>query len=415
MQYTREKSKERVNTESKNKKAVKVSLIVPMYLCEEYVGELLDSLCGQDFRDIEIICVVDGSTDNTLKRAKEYAAGDPRVRVFSQDHMGAGAARNLGMSMARGEYLMFPDADDEYRSDYVSKLLNAVEETGADIGICQVKERDYLLNRSLLYCGYSCVLSPKNRAIPTKSISHFPHVISHTPHGKIIRSSLIRSNGLVFSQTKSTNDMLFLTTALICAKSVVLLDDHLAVYNKHRNVMSISTSRGKSPQDIIAVYRQLYSWLEDRALADELLPDYCLKWSGDLRSNAGLSESDSFISCAVNELINSEPWKSMSDKQLRQKSQLYTGIAAHTERTVSKKLKKRNLSPETKASMERTLSRARRGIYIYSEIIRILRDEYGKDMQGRDNYLTARLNQFRQLGFRCTIQIICSKILKRVS
>ena len=88
MQYTREKSKEHINTENKNTKAVKVSLIVPMYLCEEFVEELLENLCGQDFRDIEIICVVDGSPDDTLKLVKEYSGKDSRIRIFSQEHKG---------------------------------------------------------------------------------------------------------------------------------------------------------------------------------------------------------------------------------------------------------------------------------------------------------------------------------------
>ncbi len=81
-----------------------VSVIVPMYKCDEYVSEVLDNLCAQSYKDIEIICVVDGSPDQTLDRVQESAAKDSRVRVYNQPHSGAGAARNYGLSVAKAIY-----------------------------------------------------------------------------------------------------------------------------------------------------------------------------------------------------------------------------------------------------------------------------------------------------------------------
>lgn len=80
---------------------IEVSLIVPMYCCEGYITAFLDNICRQDFQDLEIICVDDGSPDNTLELVMEYAKTDSRIRVFAQERTNAGAARNFGLSKAQ--------------------------------------------------------------------------------------------------------------------------------------------------------------------------------------------------------------------------------------------------------------------------------------------------------------------------
>ena len=89
-----------------------VSVIIPVYNQEKYLDECLSSVCGQTLRDIEIMCVNDGSTDESLKILNKYAKNDSRIHVFSQSNQGAGVARNLGLSKAKGKYLSFLDSDD---------------------------------------------------------------------------------------------------------------------------------------------------------------------------------------------------------------------------------------------------------------------------------------------------------------
>jgi len=89
-----------------------VSVIIPCYNAEKYLDMCMESILNQTLRDIEIICVDDGSTDKTLNKLNYYAANNPRMRVFSQRNQFAGAARNLGLSQARGEYVLFLDCDD---------------------------------------------------------------------------------------------------------------------------------------------------------------------------------------------------------------------------------------------------------------------------------------------------------------
>ena len=93
---------------------IKISVIIPVYNAEKYLRECLDSVIEQTLQEIEIICVDDGSTDNSLAILKEYTQKDERLKIIEQANRGAGAARNLGMAVALGEYLAFLDADDLY-------------------------------------------------------------------------------------------------------------------------------------------------------------------------------------------------------------------------------------------------------------------------------------------------------------
>lgn len=90
----------------------KVSVVIPVYNVERYLGECLDSVLGQTLKDIEVICVDDASTDASPRILADYAAKDPRVKVFYAEHGGAFKARKLGVEAATGEYLYFMDADD---------------------------------------------------------------------------------------------------------------------------------------------------------------------------------------------------------------------------------------------------------------------------------------------------------------
>lgn len=89
-----------------------VSVIIPVYNAAEFLKDGLNSLLKQTLREIEIICVDDGSTDGSLVILKEFEKTDARIRVIHQENQGAGAARNNGMDVARGKYLAFLDADD---------------------------------------------------------------------------------------------------------------------------------------------------------------------------------------------------------------------------------------------------------------------------------------------------------------
>ena len=100
-----------------------VSVIIPVYNLEKYLKQCLESVVSQTLKDIEILCVNDGSTDSSLEILEEYASRDTRIRIINQENHGAGNARNTGLNIAAGEYLYFLDGDDYIENKTLELLV----------------------------------------------------------------------------------------------------------------------------------------------------------------------------------------------------------------------------------------------------------------------------------------------------
>lgn len=125
-----------------------ISIIVPVYNAVAYLRKSLDSIVNQSYRDIEFIFVDDGSCDDSLAILKEYEAADKRVTVLHQENRGAGAARNYGMSVAGGKYLLFLDCDDIVETSMVNfhskcKILGGVAEFFSEAFLCRFPPEDF--------------------------------------------------------------------------------------------------------------------------------------------------------------------------------------------------------------------------------------------------------------------------------
>ncbi len=116
-----------------------ISVIIPVYNSEDYLGRCLNSVCGQTFGNLEIILVNDGSNDNSVEICSEYALKDKRIQLINQQNRGSAEARNTGLKMARGELIGFVDSDDWIRPEMYEKLYRIMTETGADIALCDVE------------------------------------------------------------------------------------------------------------------------------------------------------------------------------------------------------------------------------------------------------------------------------------
>ena len=112
---------------------VKISVIIPVYNVEKYLCKCLDSILNQTLKEIEVICVNDGSTDNSLSILEDYAKKDTRLKIINQPNQGQSTARNNGIKSAVGKYIGFVDSDDWIDEDFYESLYAAAEKYNSDV------------------------------------------------------------------------------------------------------------------------------------------------------------------------------------------------------------------------------------------------------------------------------------------
>lgn len=135
--------------------SVKVSVVIPIFNTERYLGECLDSVLGQSLEDIEVLCVDDGSTDRSPEILRDYARRDPRVVVMSHGGRGPGSARNTAIEAASGEYIACVDSDDYIHVDMLAEMYGAAKLDGTDVVICMLdKFSDTAANEQYAPCTY---------------------------------------------------------------------------------------------------------------------------------------------------------------------------------------------------------------------------------------------------------------------
>jgi len=206
------------------------SVIVPIYNASKYLQECLDSILSQDFTDFELLLIDDGSTDNSGKICDEYAEGDARVKVFHQKNQGVSVARNVGLDHARGEWIIFVDADDWMLAGALTVLYKASIKQNVDIVMASAKVMDENGIRPLY--SYTSVTS-----------SDVLNMLGHSAlWGYMFKTSIISEHHIRFvSGLAYSEDRLFcLNMAMHCKKISVTSDD---VYVYRRNETSACASK----------------------------------------------------------------------------------------------------------------------------------------------------------------------------
>lgn len=259
----------------------KVSVIIPVYNTEKYLKECLDSVICQTLTDIEIICVNDGSTDSSLEILKEYASKDERIKVLEQKNKGAGAARNLGLKYAKGEYLAFLDSDDFYNPDFLEKMYNKANKTLADLVICSVNSYDTVQSTYLnLPWSLDTNFLPEKEIFNYRDIPNYIFNISQNWNwNKIFRRDFIGKNKIKFQEIYRTNDLLFTCKALILAKRITTVKEALVNYRTGQDSNSQSTNH-LYPLDFYKAFKELRKFLIRIQKYNEVEKSY-LSWAID--------------------------------------------------------------------------------------------------------------------------------------
>lgn len=232
----------------------KISVIIPVFNVEEYLSNCLDSILNQSFKDIEIICVNDGSSDNSLQILNQYAANDSRVIVVNKDNEGSGVARNVGLSIAKGEYVFFVDGDDWLEKNIFEPMLEKAVSDKTDI----------LIFGGLSYygetgkCGgYSCDKLPKkylNRVFSANDVKKDIFKFPSTAWTKLYRREFLTDNYIKFQNIKAGQDQLPFFHSMITAERISVLPLNLYCYRKNRKGAVTAVKKKKNFSPIFVFY-----------------------------------------------------------------------------------------------------------------------------------------------------------------
>lgn len=236
-----------------------VSIVMPLYNVAKYIEECLDSLLNQTYQNIEIICVDDGSQDITCQIVERYAKEYGNIRLYRQQHLFAGVARNTGFEHANGKYTIFLDSDDFFDPDFVRSMVVRAESTRAEVVVCRCRGFDNLTGKffGMNWSVHEQYL-PLLPVFPGRAAGkHFFFAFMGWAWDKMYLTDFVKKSGLRFQDLRSSNDAFFTFTSLAVAKRVSFVDKVLI--NQRRNLKtSISQTRSQSWDNCLLAADKIY-------------------------------------------------------------------------------------------------------------------------------------------------------------
>ena len=243
---------------------VKVSVIIPVYNVEKYLRECLDSILGQTLKEMEVVCVDDGSTDGSGAILDAVEGQDPRVRVIHQANAGAGPARNAGLASATGEYVTFCDPDDWCRRDMLERLYLEAKAKDCDLVLSGMRRMEFGTGKF-------------NVALPSRVISRLPRPFSPqqvgrhlftagraNPVAKLLRRSFLLEQHIEFQSLLRENDLFFSFIALAKARRISCVNAAFYCYRMGRpNSLQTSIRKTGHPLCWLEAFRAVRSRLAE--------------------------------------------------------------------------------------------------------------------------------------------------------
>ena len=218
----------------------KVSLIVPIYNSQNYLEKCIKSLISQTLKDIQIILINDGSTDNSEKIIKSF--DDERIVYISKNNEGIGKTRNLGIDKATGEFLAFVDSDDYLNEHFCEYMYQKAVNDDCDLVVC-----DFFEDRNTL-------VGIKFKDFKDTNLRETPELINNInlgPCNKLYKKSLFDDKSNRFEENLKYEDAPFVVKMLLSANRIGKVNDYLTYYVIHSN--SETTIRDKRMYDILEI------------------------------------------------------------------------------------------------------------------------------------------------------------------
>ena len=245
----------------------KISVIVPVCNAEQYLSECIESILKQKKTDIEILLIDDGSKDGSTAYCDKYARENENVQVLHQERSGAGAARNAGLQMAQGDYIVFVDSDDYLKDENIlADMEYQLETAGADIVVGNYMR---LWNGKILEAGSHSSFSSEDRESGNFRFSGFfsKGNLAYV-WGKMYRRSFLDKNGIKFGAYAYAEDKMFNFRCYICGAKYTFLEQYGYVYRKNDKSVS-NIYRSDSMECWLKIAGDLQAVLEKDSLIGE--------------------------------------------------------------------------------------------------------------------------------------------------
>ncbi len=214
---------------------VLISVIVPVYNAENYIAQCVTSILKQTYTNFELLLIVDGATDGSLRICRELQTQDKRIVVVDKPNEGVSATRNLGITMAKGEYICFVDADDRISEDYLEVLLEAVTAEQAQIALCQYafERKDGIVpsgeqELTSYHRGTDDLYQTYIRSI--YRIDGAGYILGSACRS-IFQKKLLTNNEIHFPPCKLFEDQLFVLSAMACSDRIAAVNKVMYYYN----------------------------------------------------------------------------------------------------------------------------------------------------------------------------------------
>lgn len=243
-----------------------ISVIIPVYNTEQYLSRCLDSVIASDYRNLEVICIDDGSTDNSLMVLREYATKDDRIKVVDVPNGGVSKARNIGLDQANGEYITFIDSDDWIHKAFFNILVNCIEIYKVDIAVCH-------FIRNVRFSQANIVSADALPKIHNGKSGLESHTIKSYIGGHVYKRNLLLNHHFD-ENVKISEDTLFNIELFANNPNIktVLIDIELYYYN-NRHGSAMNTCNGLDFKSLSYIYLDRVEQADDKYVAGIYLND----------------------------------------------------------------------------------------------------------------------------------------------
>lgn len=214
----------------------KVSVIIPTYN-SPFLADCLKTVVNQNYKNLEIIVVDDGSTNNARMVCEQFREKDPRVRVFYEDNLGVGAARNTGLNAATGDYVTFVDSDDWITEEYVEVLVNEIQKFDADISVVNFMRYQNSDGTTLFHIDdsnpYEKMYSPQEWFKFEYQPQNFMSQLFTVAWGKLYKRSLLTN--IVYPEVRKAEDDYTTWKIYLLANKIVYLNRQFYIFRLNEN------------------------------------------------------------------------------------------------------------------------------------------------------------------------------------